>query len=97
VAPQVLHHRGELVGLVPEAREREALGGHLGVDLERPPGDVELDAAGELRAGFLEADRPDEAPRSGVVAEDLDAHDRNPRIHDILLCRRLLRAERRSS
>ena len=55
------------------------------MDLEGAPEDLERDAPGELRAGLLEADRPDEAPRSGVVAEDLDAHDRHSMAHGIPL------------
>jgi hypothetical protein len=51
------------------------------MDLEGTPDDLERDAPGKLRAGFLEADRPDEAPRSGVVAEDLDAHDLGTAAH----------------
>jgi hypothetical protein len=77
----VLHHRGEFGWFVPEAREREPGRRHLGVDLEGAPENFQRDAPGELLAGLLEADRPDEAPRSGVVAEDFDAHDRYPLAH----------------
>jgi hypothetical protein len=51
------------------------------MDLEGAPENFQRDAPGELLAGFLEADRPDEAPRSGVVAEDFDVDDRYSAAH----------------
>jgi hypothetical protein len=45
------------------------------MDLEWPPLDRKRDLIREAVTGLLEANRPDVAPRSGVVAEDLDAHD----------------------
>jgi hypothetical protein len=53
------------------------------MDLKGPPLDRKRDPAGERGAGLLEADRPEVAPRSGVVAEDLDADDRHRLAHDI--------------
>ncbi len=79
-------HRGrEVVGVVAERRERHPRRRHLGVDLEGAPRDRERDPAGERGAGLLEADRPDGAPRSGVVAEDFDAHDGRFVAHGVLL------------
>ena len=71
----------EFGGLVPEAREWKPRRRHLGMDLEGAPENFQRDAPGELRAGLPEADRPDQTPRSRVVAEDLDAHDRYSTAH----------------
>jgi hypothetical protein len=67
------------------------------VNLEGPPLDRERDPAGEGGAGLFEADRPDVTPRSGVVAEDRDAHDRQFMAHGIFLLTAILGRSTRGS